>query len=109
MKMDLPSTIKKCAKFLEIERELTPSDIDKMCEHLKFEKMQQNKAVNLEPILFKDKNLDEKSAGMYEKIKFIRKGQIGDWKNQISEEMSKKFDGWVEKNFGKSDLTFQYE
>lgn len=110
MKRDLPSVIRKCADFLQIDR-ITEEDIDKMCDHLKFDKMQKNPAVNLEPILFKDQTteINETMAAMYEKVKFIRKGQIGDWKNSISEETSRKFDEWAARKFKGSGLEFDYE
>lgn len=110
MKRDLPSVIRKCADFLQIDR-ITEKDIDKMCDHLKFDKMQKNPAVNLEPILFKDQKteINETMAAMYEKVKFIRKGQIGDWKNSISEETSRKFDEWAARKFKGSGLEFDYE
>jgi hypothetical protein len=108
MKKDLPGIIQKCADFLNIERKLTSQDIDNLCQYLKFEKMQKNPAVNLEPILFKDKPLDEANAGLYEKVKFIRKGQVGDWTNYFSEEKFKKFDDWFKKNFAGTGLEFEY-
>lgn len=38
--------------------------------------------------------------------KFIRKGKVGDWRNYMSEELSKKFDDWIEHNTRGTDLTF---
>lgn len=103
MKKDFRSTIVKCAKFLGVDATLTTEDITKLCEHLDFQKMQQNKAVNLEVIW----NADGKKANTSNK--FIRKGQIGDWKNYMSAEMSDKFDKWIELNTRDTDLTFEYE
>lgn len=67
--------------------------------------MKKNPALNLEPILAmmekppqNDKNPDET---------FIRKGKVGDWKNYMSEELSKKFDEFTEENLKGTNLVFE--
>lgn len=102
MKKDLVATVKKCAAFMEV-KDLSEDDILKLCDHLNFEKMQNNPAVNLEPLLhFNDK--DTKPD-----MKFIRKGQIGDWKNFMSLEISEKFDNWIKQNSKDTGLYFDEE
>lgn len=103
MKKDLPSTIVKCAKFLNVDATLKTDDITKLCEYLNFHKMQQNPAVNLE-VMWNPEGKETNTTN-----KFIRKGQIGDWKNYMSAEMSDKFDKWIELNTHDTDLTFEYE
>lgn len=105
MKKDLPSTIAKCAEFLGVDAALTTEDITKMCDHLNFQKMQNNPAVNLEPIML----VAAESKEVCRSVKFIRKGQVGDWKNYMSDAMSDKFDKWIELNTRDSDLKFEYE
>uniref|UniRef100_A0A336N8V6 CSON009272 protein n=1 Tax=Culicoides sonorensis TaxID=179676 RepID=A0A336N8V6_CULSO len=101
MKRNLPEMIKKCAKFLDIGcTELSDDEIQTMCDYLKFDKMQKNPAVNLEPIIGPEDQLP---------VKFIRKGQIGDWKNYMDDELSARFDKWIEDKFGGSGLEFEYE
>lgn len=104
MKRDLPATIRRCAAFLEVNdnRPLSDDQVTKLSEHLNFKKMQRNPAVNLEPII---SGMDEAS----DSVKFIRKGEVGDWRNHMSEEMSAHFDRWIEIKSGSSDLTFDYE
>lgn len=100
MKRNLPEMIEKCAKFLNNEENsITKEQTQIMCDYLKFDKMQKNPAVNLEPIIGYDE----------QPVKFIRKGQIGDWKNYMDEEMSGRFDKWIEEKFGGSGLEFEYE
>lgn len=109
MKRDLPAIIQQCADHLEISRTLTTDDIDKLCEHVKFEKMEKNTSVNLETIVFADPLAAEQmDREMYNKVKFIRKGQVGDWQNYFSPETNEKFDKWIEENLGGSGLTFDY-
>lgn len=119
MRKDLYKTIQICADFLQIDYKLTINDLNRMYEHLKFDKMKSNPAVNLDPIIKnfhknnnnynKNQNNNDNDNDENNDVKFIRKGQIGDWKNHISEELSKKFDKWIEKNTKESDLTFEYE
>lgn len=109
MKKDLPSVIQQCADHLEIKRTLTKDDIDKICDHVKFEKMEKNTSVNLETLVFQDptdkENID---LEVYNKVKFIRKGQIGDWQNYLSSETNEKFDKWIETNIESTGITFDY-
>lgn len=102
MKRDLPHIIRQCAAFMGNGITLTEEDLTRMTTHLDVEKMQKNPAVNLEPIIG-TQELDRKG------VKFIRKGQIGDWKNYMTPEMSAKFDQWIEEKFAGSGLEFEYE
>lgn len=109
MKRDLPSVIRQCADHLEINRTLTNDDIDKLCDYVKFEKMEKNTSVNLEPIVFQDPSLQERlDPEAYSKVKFIRKGQVGGWQNYFSPEMNTKFDKWISENLDGTGLTFEY-
>lgn len=102
MKRDLPGTIRKLAAFLDVEELATPENVSLIHEHVQFENMQKNPSVNLEPVL-KIKQIDTS------KTKFIRKGQIGDWKNYMSEELSQRFDQWTARELDGSDLKFTFE
>lgn len=102
MKKDLESTIYKCAKFLGVEDSITNEHVERMCEHLKFDRMQKNPAVNIESYLQLNREKDKS-------VQFIRKGQIGDWKNYMSDELSLRFDEWTKKNTEGTDLVFEYE
>lgn len=102
MKRDLPSTIRKCAAFLNNGITLTQADVERMADHLDVQKMQKNPAVNLEPFLGQEE-LEKKG------VKFIRKGQIGDWKNYMTAELSARFDQWIEEKFSGTGLEFEYE
>lgn len=109
MKRDLPSVIRQCAEHLEVNRTITSDDIDKLCDHVKFEKMEKNMSVNLETIVFHDELAKESiNQEMYNKVKFIRKGQIGDWQNHFSPETNEKFDKWIEENLDSTGMTFDY-
>lgn len=104
MKRDLPGTIVKLAKFLGVEDVATPENVHLIYEHAQFDNMQKNPAVNLEPVL-KMKQIDTENS----KTKFIRKGQIGDWKNYMDNNMSDRFDQWTQEALHGSGLQFIFE
>ncbi|XP_016981971.1 luciferin sulfotransferase [Drosophila rhopaloa] len=94
---DLPSVVRRCARFLGVQSLLDVSSLQHLCEHLTFDKMRGNKAVNLEKLL------PESSS------KFIRNGKIGDWRNHMGNEMSERFDAWSEQHIRGAGLNFDYE
>jgi len=111
MKRDLPTVIEKCIVFLDL-KPLTDDQLAQLCEYLKFKRMQTNSAVNLEAIMYNRKSDDGTNVESVENRpanKFIRKGEVGDWKNYMSDEMSARFDAWIEKRFRGTGLEFEYE
>lgn len=114
MKKDLARVVRQCARFLNIDYEISDATMKRLCQHLQFDSMQGNPAVNLEPLLGQ---VDINGNGLGNHLdaatntdtKFIRKGQIGDWKNYMSNEVSNRFDQWIEDNTRGSGLSFQYE
>ncbi|KAJ2941483.1 hypothetical protein O0L34_g14530 [Tuta absoluta] len=102
MKRDLPGVIRKTATFLG--KTLTDPQVEKLCDHLSFQNMKSNRAVNLDAIL-------EKSFGKsyleQTKLRFIRKGEIGDWKNYMSDDLSRRFDQWAEQHMKGTGLCFE--
>lgn len=59
--------------------------------------MAKNPAVNLEHIFEQAEDPNKK---------FIRKGKVGDWRNYMSDDLSRKFDEWTEKNTKDTGLVF---
>eukprot|EP00794_Sanderia_malayensis_P014887 gene14887-16432_t len=102
MKQDLQSAIKKVASFLD--KELTDAQVKSLEDHLSFKSMKECSGT-VE---------DGKKLGIFvEKTEkdahFFRKGEVGDWKNYFTEEMSKKMDDEIEKHFKDIGLKFRYE
>lgn len=77
----------RVGKFLN--KELHDDGIDKLMDHLSFESMRNNDAVNNKRVF----NTEKKN-----KFPFIRKGIVGDYKNQMSNETIRNFDDWIMKN-----------
>lgn len=102
MKHDLPTVIRRTATFLN--KIMSDEQVDKLCDHLSFNNMKTNRAVNLEAIL-------EKSFGKSylegTDLRFIRKGQIGDWKNYMSDDLSRRFDEWADQHLKGTELSFE--
>jgi estrone sulfotransferase len=57
--------------------------------------MKKNPSVNLEPIIAKKDGSDYLQST---ELRFIRKGEVGDWKNHMTPEMAERFDAWTEEN-----------
>ncbi|XP_039285780.1 luciferin sulfotransferase [Nilaparvata lugens] len=104
MKKNHVQCIKDTTKFFN-KPELSDTQIQSLIDHLSFNKMKENPALNLEAFL-KVKN-GENFQSKDDNEKFIRKGVIGDWKNYMSPELSAKFDKWMEENLKDTGLTFE--
>lgn len=93
MKEDIEDTIRKVTKFLE--KPLSNDDIQRLIEFLSFDSMKENEACNFELLLENTRGKKYfDTVGQH----FIRKGQVGDWKNYMTPEMSQRFDDWIEKH-----------
>ncbi len=95
--------VEQVCKFLG--KHYTDAQIDGLLEHLSFMKMRQNPAINLEPIL---EQMFEPVERKTSDNKFIRKGQVGDWRNYLSEDMAMEFDKLNEEQWTEIGLNFEY-
>jgi len=86
MKKDQKGVIEELTKFLD--HPLSEAKIDALVEHVKFENMQKNKSTNFQ-------------SGDRQ---FIRKGQVGDWKNHFDAKGNEEFENWILENIGGTDL-----
>ena len=99
MKKDLATSVRKVARFLG--KEVPEEKVEALVDHLSFKKMKNNQAVNKEDEVGKMILIDEGH--------FMRKGEVGDWKNYFTDEMNKRMDEAIEKNFRPIGLDFIYE
>lgn len=98
MKKDLRTSIEKVALFLE--KTIPKDKMELLLDHLSFENMKKNSACNLEPLL-------KLKTGEAKNDTLMRKGEIGDWKNYLSPEMSQKFDEFIARNTQGTGLSFK--
>lgn len=95
MKKDLKSVIRRTAEFMGIT--VNEADEKPLLEHLSFASMKKNPSVNFEEMI-RDMNKSPDENG------FIRTGEAGVWKKELSPEMSRKFDAWTERKLANSDF-----
>ena len=99
MKKDLPLCVRKVAKFLG--KDVSDEMVQSLVDHLSFKQMRNNPAVNKE---------ERKKLGLLTgEGHFMRKGEVGDWKNYFTDEMNKRMDEAIEKHLKPIGLEFQYE
>lgn len=90
---DLASEVNKTSEFLQRPK-LSAVNMETFLDHLSFEKMKNNPAVQTGFFMRDVRQLDNN-----EKVtKFFRCGQVNQWKKEMSPEMSQKFDEWITKN-----------
>lgn len=97
MKNDISKVIKIIANFFN--KNITDAEIAHLSQHLNFETMKRNPAVNKEHIAetYK-KNQVTNYTG-----KFFRSGQVGDYKTAMSPELINRFDKWIKTGMEATD------
>ncbi|XP_018571408.1 estrogen sulfotransferase-like [Anoplophora glabripennis] len=101
MVSDTREAVRKIAKFME--KSLSEDDITSIIEFLSLKNMRKNRGCNMEPFV-ESKN----GPDFYNKIgiHFVRQGKVGDWKNYMSQEITRKFDEYIDKNTRETGLSF---
>uniref|UniRef100_T1II82 Sulfotransferase domain-containing protein n=1 Tax=Strigamia maritima TaxID=126957 RepID=T1II82_STRMM len=80
--------IAEIAQFMN--KSLTDDQIKMVADHCKFDNMKKNPATN-------KKELDDTKT-VVKDFKFMRKGIVGNWKSEMSPELSAKIDKWLLEN-----------
>jgi len=120
MKADLPSVIRRVAKFLD--KELTPEQITALTGHLDFKSMRANPAVNKADVVKAiqaardDSNRDRPTEEVKAEAgvtgegegRFMRSGKTGGWKDRLTEDQLARMKEWELRNLAGSDLKFTY-
>ncbi|XP_071957078.1 sulfotransferase 1C3-like [Antedon mediterranea] len=97
MKKDLGGVITKVSEFFGWP--IPDGKLKEVVQHCKFSSMKKNPKTNYEKILQYSRN---------PAFRFMRKGQVGDWKNYFTVSQSEAFDVLYEEKMKGSGLTFEY-
>jgi uncharacterized protein YdiU (UPF0061 family) len=92
MKKNLEGAVKKVIDFFD--KSYTQEEIDKLCKHLSFDSMKQNKMINMDSLLVTMKKAAGETNSDDNGFSFIRKGQIGSFKKELSGEQNKMLDDY---------------
>ena len=92
--------IKKTADFMG--KDLNEEQIEVLSNHLSFASMKKNPAVNYEAAV----EINQKFNLISAKGSFMRSGQVGNYKEEMSPELIGKFDRWTQENLAGSGLSF---
>ncbi|KAF2888549.1 hypothetical protein ILUMI_17624, partial [Ignelater luminosus] len=90
LKKDLPASIKEMTKFLG--KNLNEDQIKLLTNHLSFSSMKTNKAVNYDDFI----TLHKKYKLIETDGDFIRAGNVNGYKGEMTEELIRKLDMWIE-------------
>ena len=97
MKEDLPLQISRVASFINVE--LTQEQKDKVRNHCLFDTMKNNKMANRDTVWLFNQKIS----------KFMRKGQVGDWRNYFTFAQSEAFDELYKEKMKDSGLDFRFD
>ena len=105
MKRNLDGEVKKAMKFLG--KNFPQEEVDKLCHHLSFESIKNNKMVNKNEEI---KNIKKSFGEKYDtnEFTFIRKEQVGGYKDELSAEENEMLDKFIKKSEMK-EPDFQYK
>lgn len=89
---DLPAVIRRTARFLG--KSLTEEQLQQLAKHLDFSNMKDNPSVNKEDGAVVVRQIN----GLREdgQLKFMRSGESGGWRREMSPEMAQRFDIWTQ-------------
>ena len=102
MKADPYASVHSVADFIGVT-DVTEELIQKVVHHSSFTSMKKDSSSNYSWKIGPNKLLSKPGS------EFIRKGEVGNWKQYFSDEQSKRFDDIFSEKLGDSGLTFQYE
>ncbi|KAK3730622.1 hypothetical protein QZH41_008015 [Actinostola sp. cb2023] len=102
MKKDLPCAVQQIAEFLG--KDLSVEMIQRITEQTNFSAMSGDQ----ERFDHGDDEETRKKSRILE-IKFVRKGEVGDWRNYFTKEQNRRFDVLYEKKMAGSGLELEFE
>ncbi|XP_049794992.1 luciferin sulfotransferase-like [Schistocerca nitens] len=102
MKADLSSVVHRVAAHLG--RHVPEDQLPALLEHLSFQEMRSNKAVNFEEKVENARQDMGLRPAASEGLRFMRSGAVGDGQQRLSEEVRRKVDAWTNACLAGSDF-----
>ncbi|XP_055693944.1 luciferin sulfotransferase-like [Lutzomyia longipalpis] len=102
MKKDNPSVIEKTARFFG--KSFNRDQILELADYLSFSKFSQNRSINKEDTINKLQNIFQRKKPD-DDFRFIRKGEVGSYKKEMSKDMIEAFDKWSYNEVEKAHLS----
>ena len=97
MKCNLHTSIRTIAEFIGIEC-VTEELVHDVVQNSSFTSMKEDATCNYSWAKFESRSSD-----------FIRKGEVGNWRQYFSDDLNKRFNDMLIEKLGNSGLTFQFE
>jgi hypothetical protein len=105
MKRNLKEVLEEIANFLG--KTFSTEEYDKLCEHLKFESMQNNRTANKADIM---EQLNNVRGIENSQFNFIRKGKVGSYKEELTLEQIEMLDSYANQiDTDKTDFKYKFE
>ncbi|XP_033126751.1 sulfotransferase 1C2-like [Anneissia japonica] len=101
MKQDLTKIVRNVCEFLG--RDLNEETISRITDHCSFSSMKTNPQTNKSDLMAKTA---DSSTG--NKFAFMRKGNVGDWKNHFTVTQNEQFNKLYKEKLDGTDLTFDF-
>lgn len=89
---NLPGVIRRTAEFMD--KKLSDDEVEELAQHLSFKSMKNNPAINGEEFIREVKEKHNLPTDDPE-LTFIRKGEVGSWKQELPDYMIDKFKKWA--------------
>lgn len=102
MKFDLRSVVSDVCQFLN--KKITYDEMEKLVDHLSFDKMKNNPACNHENEF---KSIKDAAGVEVEEFRFVRRGVVGSHKDELPQQVIAEFDEWIYDNLKDFDLTIE--
>lgn len=80
---------------------MNEQQVEKLLDHLSFQSMKENRAVNYEPVI----EVNKKYNLIEEDGTFMRCGKVGEWKEFMNQELINRFEKWENENLKNTGLS----
>ncbi|KAL9912495.1 sulfotransferase 1 isoform 2-T2 [Glossina fuscipes fuscipes] len=102
MKNDLASVIKDVCHFLDVR--INDAQLGRLVNHLSFEKMQNNPSCNHAKEF---ESLRNAAGRELEQFCFLRRGIVGSHRDELSSNLIREFDEWIDSNLREYNLSIE--